>query len=200
MRLIEAFCKAGGQKVVVSGTCAEYDWAHGYCSEDLTPLNPDTLYGIAKDATRRLIMAVCSEHQVDCAWGRIFLPYGQGEDNRRLLPSLIAVFQGERAPFGVNAEAYRDFLHVKDVIAGFITLLQADAVGVYNICSGQPVQLAEIVRQIARVYKADPKVVLDLSTARPGDPEFLVGNNQKLKALGWQAQYLQATMPKNIYL
>jgi nucleoside-diphosphate-sugar epimerase len=196
VRLVEAFCQAGGQKVVIAGTCAEYDWAYGYCSEDLTPLKPNTLYGIAKDATRRLTMAVCAEYQVDCAWGRIFSPYGQGEDNRRLLPSLLAVFQDKRAPFGVNATAYRDFLHVQDAAAGFISLLQADVGGVYNICSGHPVQLAEVVRQIANVYGADPCAVLDLSVERPGEPIFLVGNNQKLRALGWQAQHSLADMPR----
>jgi hypothetical protein len=43
--------------VVVAGTCAEYDWASAWCREDSTPLAPATLYGTAKDATRRLVMA-----------------------------------------------------------------------------------------------------------------------------------------------
>ncbi len=200
VRLVQAFCKAGGQKIVIAGTCAEYDWANGYCDEDLTPLKPNTLYGVAKDATRRLIEGVCAEHQVDCAWARIFVPYGQGEDNRRLLPSLKAVFQGKRAPFGVNADAYRDFLHAEDVAAGFITLLQADAAGAYNICSGQPVQIAEVVRQMAHVYGVEPNIVLDLSTERPGEPAFLVGSNKKLQALGWQLQHSLSDMPKSLDL
>lgn len=53
-RLVEAFCVTGGHQVVIAGTCAEYDWAHGYCREESTPLNPVTLYGTAKDATRRV--------------------------------------------------------------------------------------------------------------------------------------------------
>ena len=199
-RLVEAFCKAGGQKVVMAGTCAEYDWAHGFFNEDLTPLKPVTLYGVAKDATRRLTTAVCAEHQVDHAWARIFLPYGQGEDYRRLLPSLRAVFEGKKAAFGVNTNAYRDFLHAEDVAAGFISLLQTDATGAYNISSGQPVQLAEVVRQIARVFGADPKIVLDLSPERPVDPSFLVGNNQKLKALGWQPKHSLADIPRSLGL
>mgnify|MGYP000672145792 CR=1 FL=1 len=200
IRLVEAFCNAGGQKVVIAGTCAEYDWAHGYCSEDLTPLNPTTLYGVAKDATRNLTMAMCSKHQVDYAWGRIFLPYGKGEDIRRLIPSLVAVFQDKLPPFGVNASAYRDFLHVQDVATGFIALLQKDVVGVYNICSGKPVQLSEVVRQIAQEYGGDPKIVLNLSSERLGEPALLVGNNQKLKSLGWEQQYLLTKMPQKIYL
>lgn len=185
VRLVEAFCAAGGQHVVVAGTCAEYDWTHGYCREDSTPLNPATLYGTAKDATRRLVMAVCAQHQVPCAWGRIFLPFGQGESASRLIPSLIEVLQGKRAPFGINANAYRDFLHASDVAEGFAWLLTSGANGAYNICSGEPVRLKEVVNRLAALLGADPTPVLTLSTERPGEPPLLVGECLKIKGLGW---------------
>lgn len=187
-RLVEAFCVAGGQHVVVAGTCAEYDWTHGYCREESTPINPATLYGTAKDAARRLVMAVCAQHQVPCAWGRVFLPFGAGEASARLIPSLIEVFQGKRAPFGVNAGAYRDFLHASDVAEGFVGLLKHEAHGAYNVSSGVPVALAEVVREIARQFDGDAKSVLALSTARPGEPPLLIGESLKLNALGWQAK------------
>lgn len=198
-RLVEAFCAAGGQQVVIAGTCAEYDWAHGYCREDSTPLNPATLYGTAKDTARRLAMAVCAQHQVPCAWGRIFLPYGQGEYAGRLVPSLIQVFRDDYAPFGVNATAYRDFLHASDVADGFVQLLTTGASGAYNICSGAPVRLSEVVTTLAGLLGASPEPVIALATERMGEPPLLVGENRKLKALGWHpaltlAQGLERTL------
>lgn len=189
VRLVEAFCLAGGQRVVVAGTCAEYDWSYGYCHANNTPLNPLMLYGTAKDATRRLVTAICEEHRVPFAWGRVFLPYGPGEDSRRLIPSLSNIFAGKRAPFGVNALAFRDFLHVEDVASGFLTLLQTQATGAFNISSAQPVQIAEVVRMLARSHDADPHTVLSLTTIRPGEPLLLVGDNQPLVALGWRAKH-----------
>lgn len=194
VRLVEAFCAAGGQKVVVSGTCAEYDWASGYCREDVTSLNPATLYGVAKDATRRLVMAICQANQAPLAWGRIFLPYGRGENPQRLIPSLFDVFQGSRSPFGVNANAYRDLLHVEDVASAFVQLLGDSAEGNYNISSGQPTQLAEVVRLIAKSCNGDPDSILALSTSRPNEPELLVGENHKLRALGWTPQHSLAAI------
>jgi len=186
VRLVETFAAAGGQKVVAAGTCAEYDWSCGYCREDATPLKPASMYGTAKDATRRLLAAVCSARQLPFAWGRIFLPYGQGEDRRRLIPSLVEVFQGKRPPFGVNASAYRDFLHADDLAGAFIRLLLSDADGSFNISSGRPTQIAEVVKSIATAFNGDPDTVLRLSSERPGEPEILFGENGKLKALGWQ--------------
>lgn len=189
IRLVEAFCTAGGRQVVLAGTCAEYDWVQGYCQEEITQLNPATLYGVAKDATRRLVMMVSAQHQVPCAWGRIFLPFGYGENVNRLIPSLIDVFHGKRVPFKLNALAYRDFLHASDVAEGFIKLLTEKAQGEYNICSGEPVRLAEVVTILASLLRADPEPILALATERSDEPALLVGKNTKLRAFGWQPVY-----------
>lgn len=189
VQLTEAFCLAGGKQMVLAGTCAEYDWSYGYCTEANTPLNPASLYGTAKDVTRRLVTAMCAEHQVTCSWGRVFLPYGPGEDSRRLIPALINVFDGKRDPFGVNASPFRDFLHVEDVAAGFLTLLQEESAGAFNICSGQPVQIAEIVKLLAKSRNVDPQLVLSLTADRPGEPALLIGDNQKIMQLGWRSKH-----------
>lgn len=186
IRLVEAFCAAGGKHVVIAGTCAEYDWSHGYCREESTPLNPTSLYGTAKDATRRLAIKVCEQHQVSFAWGRIFLPFGSGEAQNRLIPSLIEVFLGRRAPYSVNIAAYRDFMHVSDVAAGFVKLLISGAVGEYNISSGMPTRIAKVVATLAELLSADPEPVFSLSSERLDEPVLLVGENLKLKNLGWK--------------
>lgn len=185
-RLVEAFCASGGQQVVIAGTCAEYDWTYGYCREDTTPLNPATLYGVAKDTARRLASTVCAQHQVPCAIGRIFLPFGYGESANRLIPSLVDVYRGVLLPFSVNAYSYRDFLHASDAAEGFVRLLTRGASGAYNVSSGEPTRLAEVVIALANLIGADPAPVLALAADRPGDPPLLVGESLKLKALGWQ--------------
>jgi len=186
VRLVEAFCATGGQRVVVSGTCAEYDWSWGYCREDATPLVPATLYGTAKDAARRLVAAVCREHGVPCAWGRVFLLHGRGETADRLVPSLIAALRGQRPPFAMNAQAFRDVLHAADVADALLTLLEAEANGAFNICSGQPTALADVLRHLACCLEADPEPILALTTSRPDDPPLLVGAPTKMSDLGWR--------------
>lgn len=189
LRLIEAFCQHDGQRVVVAGTCAEYDWSYGYLREDATPCNPSTTYGIAKNATRQLVQALCASYGTSFAWGRIFFPFGQGESARRLIPSLLRVFRGETPPFGVNASAWRDWLYVPDAANAFITLLTHADQGNFNICSGQPVQIEQVVRILADLCHADPGQVLDLTTQRPGEPHMLTGNNARLMDSGWMPKW-----------
>ena len=189
IKLAEAFCEAGGQHIVAAGTCAEYDWSYGYCIEERTPLIPATLYGTAKDATRRLLMSLCATHNVTCSWGRIFMPYGPGEDSRRLIPALNNVFNFKQPPFAVGSSSFRDLLHVEDVASGFMSLLTSRAHGEFNICSGIPTQISEVIRLLANAQNQDPRIVLDHSVLRNGEPLMLVGENKKLISLGWTEKH-----------
>jgi len=189
IKLAEAFCLGGGQHIVAAGTCAEYDWTYGYCIEERTPLTPTTLYGASKDATRRLLISLCATHKVACAWGRIFMPYGPGEDSRRLIPALNDVFNLKLPPFAVGSYSFRDLLHVEDVAAGFISLLNSRAHGEFNICSGNPTQISEVIELLANARDQDPRIVLDHSVSRIGEPLMLVGDNKKLTMLGWAAKH-----------
>jgi len=186
VQLVEAFCEGDGRKVVVSDTCAEYDWSWGYCRENATPLAPATLYGTAKDATRRLVMAVRAQHRMLCAWGRVFLPYGRGGALDRFVPSLTAALLGQRQPFAINSTALHDSLHVTDVANTLTALLEADANGAFNICSGQPTALADIAHLLARHLGADPDPILALEAFRLGEPLLLVGEALKMQAFGWR--------------
>jgi len=189
LRLVQAFEQSGGQRVVVAGSCAEYAWDDGYLHEFRSEHAPVTLYGIAKDAARRLITAQCSALGMSCAWGHVFFPFGPGEAPQRMIPSLIGVFKGRLPPFGVNASAFRGLLYVPDAARAFVSLVQTKENEMFNICSGNPICVADVVRILARACDADPNCVLDIATCRPGDPHLLAGDNQRLRATGWQPQW-----------
>lgn len=188
VKLVEAFCQSGGQRVVVAGTCAEYDWSFGFCREDITPTKPSTLYGVSKDATRRLVSAICNEYGVSCAWGRVFIPYGPGETSTRLIPSLIQVLLHKQEPFKVNVHSFRDFIFASDVAEAFVTLLQCGNSGAYNISSGQPVQLSGIVHKLSQLLNTNAQNILDMSIKRENEPSLIVGENAKLTQLGWKQE------------
>ncbi len=189
LRLVESFCEQGGHHVVMAGSCAEYGWDDGYLRENATPFAPATLYGVAKDATRRLATALSALHGSKLAWGHIFFPFGPGEAPQRMIPSLIDVFQGRKAPFGVNANAYRGMLYVPDAADAFAQLSLTESDGNFNICSGQPEKIENVVRHLAKLCSADPERVLKLASSRAGDPPMLVGQNARLLGTGWKPRF-----------
>ena len=82
------------------------------------------------------------------AWGRIFYLYGDDEDPRRLVPALIHALRAGQAFDATAGEQVRDYLHVRDVASGLITLAKTDAEGIYNIASGHPVSIREFMEII----------------------------------------------------
>jgi nucleoside-diphosphate-sugar epimerase len=57
LELLQRFRDHGGELIVTAGTCAEYSWANGYCSESTTDLAPASLYGTCKHALRLMVEA-----------------------------------------------------------------------------------------------------------------------------------------------
>ncbi len=157
--LMEAFSAAGGQRFVGAGTCAEYDWGDGYCSERTTPLEPATLYGAAKDATRRLLSAYADGAGFSWAWGRVFLLFGPGEVATRLVPAtILSLLRGEPTRCS-SGNQRRDFLPVREVARAFVAVLDSDLVGAVNIASGEPRSVREVVSTIAELI-GRPKLAL----------------------------------------
>jgi nucleoside-diphosphate-sugar epimerase len=197
--LLDAFYKSGGEHAFHAGTCAEYDWRYGYCDEELTPCNPTTLYGIAKDATRRMCQALAANYGTQMAWGRIFFPYGPGEGERRLIPSLIRALRHETPLFGVNGNFIRDFISVNDIAEAICMISTQKYEGVINLCSGIPVSLREIVEVLAELCRAESRLILDLKSPKRNEPEILIGSNQKLIKFGWR-QRLQLELALKNYI
>lgn len=189
VRLAESFARHGGKRLLVAGTCAEYDWAYGYCNERYTPLRPDSLYGISKDCARRMTEQICREFDLDLVWGRIFAPFGPGEDCNRLIPAVIESLRGNREPFRINLEQFRDFLPVANVADALIHLLESNEHGVFNISSGLPMQLRNVVEILANELDVDPVALMELGESKPTFPRLLVGDNTALLNTGWKGDY-----------
>ena len=77
--LFHQFAESGGKRITIAGTCFEYDWAYGFCSEFLTPIKPDTLYGTCKAALFDILHKFSENYDLSTACGRIFFIYGPRE-------------------------------------------------------------------------------------------------------------------------
>lgn len=186
LALLQSFASHGGSRVVMAGTCAEYDWDYGYCRENITPCKPGTVYGVCKNSLQSLLHAFSKEHGLSSAWGRLFLLYGSHESMPRLVPSVIqALLKGEPARCSHGMQI-RDFLHVQDVADAFVALLDSSCAGPVNIASGQPVLLKDIINTIARMMERPELVRLGAVTAPAHEPKLLVAETVRLNAeVGW---------------
>jgi nucleoside-diphosphate-sugar epimerase len=183
LQLMRAFVRRGGQRMVMLGTCAEYDWSSidGPLAEASSPVAPATLYGIAKDALRRVAEGYAEQQGVELAWGRLFLLYGPREAPRRLVASVIrALLAGKPAETG-SGERIRDFLHVEDAAGAVAALLDSSVVGAVNIASGVGLSVQELVDRIVEAVGPPKLVRRGALVDRAGEPLLLMADVSRLR-------------------
>ncbi|MDO9372327.1 MAG: NAD(P)-dependent oxidoreductase [Gammaproteobacteria bacterium] len=179
--LMQAFSEQGGQRAVMAGSCAEYDWKFDYCAEEFTPCRPATLYGACKYSTQILLDAWSRQVGISSAWGRIFFLYGPGEYPSRLVPSVINSLLHDEPARCTHGNQVRDFMHVEDVAAAFVGLLGSDVKGAVNIASGMPVPLKDVIYTIADYLNKRSLVQLGATPTSVGEPDALIADIGRLR-------------------
>lgn len=186
LELLHNFAKEGGRRVVFAGTCAEYDWSGGLCSETSTSLIPKTFYGICKNSLQQIYTSFCRENEISGAWGRVFFLYGPYENPDRLVPYVIRALLEDRQALCTHGRQIRDFMHVSDVASAFVALLNSDIPGPVNIASGQAVELKEILEMIASKIRKPELLKLGALPFSENEPFILKADVQRLqKEVGW---------------
>jgi nucleoside-diphosphate-sugar epimerase len=190
LHLMEAFASNGGERVVMAGSCAEYDWKNELCTEFETPTTPATLYGASKHAVQCIQQAFAWRVKLSAAWGRIFFLYGPNEHPNRLVSYVIRkLLVGEEA-FCTTGDRVRDFLYVKDVADAFVALLDSDVSGPVNIASGEGVTIKDVVVRIADLLKRHELVQFGSVPTPVDEPKTLVADVNRLKLeLGWSRRW-----------
>ncbi len=186
--LVRAAADLGARRVLIAGSCAEYDWgnppARPWREDD--PCRPASLYGTAKDALHRVLAPFADAAGIGLVWARLFHLYGPHEAPDRLVPSLLAALRdGRRATIG-SAGAVRDFLHVADAGRALAHLLGAAVSGPFNVASGAPLTIGALAGMAASVAgRPDLLAHAERSGPAAGQPAAIVADTQRLRATGF---------------
>lgn len=192
LELLQVFIANGGKRAVMAGTCAEYDWRYGYCSERVTPLNPSTLYGTCKHSLQLMLESISKQSGISSAWGRIFFLYGPYEHKDRLISYVIrSLLKGETA-LCTHGNQIRDFLYVRDVADAFVNLMDSRVEGPVNIGSSRPISIESLLMMIYEKIKLNNfykigKIKLGALHVSSNDPPLLIADTYRLtEELKWK--------------
>jgi dTDP-6-deoxy-L-talose 4-dehydrogenase (NAD+) len=174
LRLAQGAIDAKVRRFVGIGTCFEYDLSIGRLSVT-TPLRPATPYAAAKIEAFNALSRLLPQHGVAFAWCRLFYLYGEGEDERRLMPFLRGKLQAGEAAELTSGQQIRDYLDVRDAGRMIADAALGAAQGPINICSGIPVTIRQLAEQIADEYGRRDLLRFGVRPDNPVDPPCVIG-------------------------
>ncbi len=144
------------------------------------PLNP---YSDSKVAAEK----VCLESDLDVVIARPFNHIGPGQSFDFALPSFARQLCTGVVNVG-NLEATRDFTDVRDIVEGYLLLLEKGRSGeIYNLCSGRERSMRQVLDALIAVSGRRVEVRQDPSRLRPAEQPRMVGSSAKMvRDTGWQ--------------
>ena len=174
---------------------------------EMSPLRPLSPYAVARVAQEMLSKLYADSFGIDIVITRSFNHIGPGQRDvfvvasfiRRILEAKLSGEDKMTMKTG-DLQIVRDFLDVRDVVKAYYLLLKKGRKGeVYNICSGIPTQLSEIIDMTAEIVDLKVDTVVAPEFVRPNDNPYILGDNSKLKRdTGWEKSFALETSIRDI--
>jgi|TARA_B100001093_G_C26758529_1_gene984566 dTDP-6-deoxy-L-talose 4-dehydrogenase (NAD+) len=174
LNLAEGCLSAGIKKFIGIGTCAEYQTSNHPIPTNGV-LKPHTIYAAAKIATFQILEQLFKSNNISFAWCRLFYLYGEGEDDRRLVPYIKKqLIRGKPAKLS-SGNQVRDFMNVSVAgkIIGDISL--SNQSGAINVCSGIPKTIRDHAIDVAKDYGCKSLLKFGAIEDNPLEPQYIVG-------------------------
>lgn len=145
----------------IAGTCLEYGKQEGCMHED-TLTAPVTSYGIAKDKLHRFLRLLQKKSSFSLKWLRLFYIYSEVPKPGSLLAQVDnAISKGETSFNMSVGNQLRDYSSLEDVARSIVDAsMDKSNYRVFNICSGRPVSLRDMVER--QIKKRSANMILNL--------------------------------------
>lgn len=183
LNLTQAFLVNGGKKVVVAGSCAEYDWNTNKLLQEEENSRPTSFYGRSKGLLYSEMQKLCHQTNTDLSWGRVFNVFGPKEHPDKIIPLIIRAALNNRKIQCLAKDDIRDFIYVKDVANILVTFLEKNITGIVNIATGIGTSISEIAKLIE--LKLSVSNICDFKQNVSKFPT-VVGSTIKLKDLKYK--------------
>ena len=178
---IEIFCSSGEYAISKDGKPIPEDF----------PLEPYNPYALSKITQDHLSFLYWKAYQMRIVRVRPFFIIGPrkiGDVSSDFARGVIAIERGLAKKLRVgNLNIVRDFLDVQDAVRAIYLIANQGVSGeIYNICSGTGHRVGDIIEGLRSLSRAVIETESDVSLLRRLDEPIKIGNNNKLKALGWE--------------
>ena len=181
---VRRLLEAGLPQFTGMGSMHEIGFYEGAIRES-TPTNPQSLYGIAKDALRRAAALAAAGSRAVFQWVRGFYIVGNSEFGSSIFSKLTAAeHRGETAfPFTLGRNQW-DFIDYDQFCRQLAAIVeQTEETGIINACSGYPEKLSDRVERFIRDNGYHVRLEYGAFPDRPYDSKAVWGDDTRIRRI-----------------
>ena len=174
------------KKFVQIGSSDEYGSLPAPQKEDMreSPISP---YSFGKVASTSLLQMLYRTENFPVVILRLFLIYGEGQNDERFLPQIIKGCLLNNLIPTSKGEQLRDFTHIDDITNGILMSLKVDEVNgeVINLASGNSTSIRKIVKTVQNLIGAGSLDFGKISYRNGENMALFADISKARKILGW---------------
>ena len=177
IQFLQNMIDAGIPAISVMGSMHEVGYWEGAITAD-SPTNPQSMYGISKNALRQTVQLMVKGKDTRLCWLRGYYIFGDDDRSNSVLGKILNADRNgqEWFPFTSGKNLY-DFISVQELARQIVAAsVQEKYTGIINCCSGEPVSLSDMAQKFIREQGLKIKLQYGAFPDRPYDSPGVWGD------------------------
>ena len=181
------------KRIIFTSSMAVYGKNADSAKED-QKCKPSSIYGISKLSGEKILIKL-RDINIQIIIMRLFNVYGPKQDFSNLKQGMLSIylsqiFKKNRVKITGSLKRYRDFIFIDDVIDALTLNLPRKNSGIFNVGSGKPTKVYNLIRLIFSTLKIriSKNSIIQLKP-HAGDTWGSFGNINKLKKYKWKPKF-----------
>jgi NAD dependent epimerase/dehydratase len=191
LNILEAVRRASPERLVHVSSSEVYGTAMAVPIDEEHPLRAQSPYAATKVAADQLVRSFRHSFEIPVVVARPFNTFGPRQSTRAVIPTIIAQALARPSIELGSLAPTRDFLYVRDTVAGIMRCAEAPGVEgeVINLGSGRELSIGQVVEKVLALLEIELPVVQADERLRPEGSEverLLADVGKARRLLGWE--------------
>jgi nucleoside-diphosphate-sugar epimerase len=200
VNLLQACEIVGFDYFVNTGSSSEYGSKQEPMKESDVPM-PVGDYGVSKVAATLFCQSEAVVKSLPIVTLRLFSPYGNWDDPKRLIPYVIKSLLRGEAPQLSTPNSVRDYIYIDDVLDFYQLIVNKPALGgnIFNVGSGVQHSIGDVVAMITQIIGNGVEPIWGAAEQKRPESSLWVADIAKANRAGFGIQSdLEAGLCKTI--
>jgi len=173
------------EHLIILGTCAEYGYRSEPSTAGITNPSPNTLYAEQKVVAFNSVKELIQRSDVRFTWARIFYPYGQNQDQKRLIPHLIHSLKNREPIVLADTSSIHDWITTRDIASAILWAINRELPTEIDVGTSFGYTNLDLLVALEQLLKTSNQLPMREKHNLGNSEIFVAGKSSPLYTSGW---------------